>query len=203
MQSVNGTEQGWDDLYDFLDPTRDQKKGHDRNVAAGKRWTVVRTKLVYFFAGRGCCDAEALADLTMTRAAAKISDYADTWEGDRTRYFYGFAKNVFKESVKPEPSSLPMPEPEPSHLKETRYNCLTACMNKLTPRARRLALCYYREEKAEKIECRKRLADEIGKSLNGLRIEMHRIRKTLRRCVFECTKTAPEATDTVSVFVGE
>ena len=203
MQSVNGSAQIWDDLYDFLDPTRAQKKGHDRDVEAGNRWKVVRTKLVYFFAGRGCCDAESLADLTMTRAAAKVSEYADTWEGDRTRYFYGFAKNVFKESVRPEPSSLPMPEAEPTHLKEVRHNCLTECMGRLTPMARRRAICYYREDKAEKIECRKRLAGEVGKSLNGLRIEMHKIRKTLRRCVFQCMETEPEGTSPFGFSLGD
>ncbi|MCK7472214.1 MAG: hypothetical protein MZU95_16720 [Desulfomicrobium escambiense] len=69
------------------------------------------------------------------------------------------------------------------------HRCLELCLAKLNHRARRLILGYYREERAAKIECHRQLADEFGKSVNALRIEVHRIRHTLRQCVLGCTAT--------------
>ena len=49
-------------------------------------------------------------------------------------------------------------------------------------------MSYYSEEKAAKIERHRRLAEEFGKSVNALRIEVHRIRKVLRLCVSGCVQ---------------
>ncbi len=54
------------------------------------------------------------------------------------------------------------------------------------PRSRDLVLQYYREEKREKIEHRKRLASRLGIGLNALRIRACRIRETLYQCVQTC-----------------
>jgi DNA-directed RNA polymerase specialized sigma24 family protein len=69
---------------------------------------------------------------------------------------------------------------------ETVHRCLDQCMTRLTQRARRLILSYYSAEKAAKTESHRRLADEFGKSVNALRIEVHRIRNVLRACLLGC-----------------
>lgn len=49
-----------------------------------------------------------------------------------------------------------------------------------------MILNYYAADKASKIAGHRELAAQFGKSLNALRIEVHRVRNTLRRCVFDC-----------------
>ena len=123
---------------------------------------------------------------------------------DRIGYFYGVARNVLhewrrdsarestkREELRRELARLPISDLQAWNRKEAAHRCLELCMTKLSHRARRLILSYYREERAAKIECHRRLADEFGKSLNALRIEVHRIRNTLRQCVVGCVQ--PEA----------
>jgi DNA-directed RNA polymerase specialized sigma24 family protein len=75
--------------------------------------------------------------------------------------------------------------------KEAVQRCLDQCMGELSHRSRRLVLSYYGEEGAARIEAHRRLAAELGKSANALRIEVHRLRAVLRRCVVGCVH--PEA----------
>ncbi|MCK7472213.1 MAG: CHAT domain-containing protein [Desulfomicrobium escambiense] len=55
------TEASWDALLDFLDPDRAARRGPDRDREAELKYLEVVRKLVFFFAGRGCADAEDLA----------------------------------------------------------------------------------------------------------------------------------------------
>src|SRR4030095_16393080 len=82
-----------------------------------------------------------------------------------------------RESVRQDPTLLPIAR---THSEEVLYRCLERCMSSLTHRARALLLDYYAEERAAKIESHRNLADQFGKSVNALRIEVHRIRKILR-----------------------
>ena len=54
-------------------------------------------KLVCFFAGRGCRDAEDLAVECVLRVAAKCGDVDASAYEDRAGYFYGVARNVLHE----------------------------------------------------------------------------------------------------------
>ncbi len=67
-------------------------------------------------------------------------------------------------------------------------------MARLTRGARRLILSYYDADKGTKITRHRELAEQFGKSLNALRIEVHRIRTTLRRCVLECANSEAAGT---------
>jgi len=194
------TERSWADLLDFLDPSRRGKQGPDRDQEAEAKCLEIVRKLVCFFSGRGCGEAEDLAMETILRVAAKCGDVDGSHHDDRTGYFYGVGRNILhewrrdsrRESTKGEAlrielTRLPIPDPRSWSDTEALHRCLDLCMTKLTRRSRRLILSYYGEEKTAKIESRRRLADELGESVNALRIEVHRIRKTLRQCVFECT----------------
>jgi RNA polymerase sigma factor (sigma-70 family) len=193
------TAASWDALFDFLDPARSGKHGRDRDAAAEGRFLEVTRKLVYFFAGRGCRDAEDLAAETMLRVAGKCAELSGASFADRMMYFYGVARNVLHESLRQartesthwksaakDPTLLPASEAQHRGNEEDEHQCLERCMARLTRGARRLILNYYGADKAATIARHRELAGQFGKSLNALRIEVHRIRTTLRRCVFEC-----------------
>lgn len=197
-------EKSWEDLLDFLDPGRPGKRGADRDTEAEARYLEIVRKLVCFFAGRGCRDAEDLAVECVLRVAGKCSDLDASAYGDRARYFYGVARNVLhewwrdelrdstkRESLRRELARLGVPDRQSWARKEAVHRCLDQCMGELSHRARQLILSYYGEEGGAKIESHRRLAGEFGKSVNALRIEVHRIRAVLRQCVVGCVQ--PEA----------
>jgi RNA polymerase sigma factor (sigma-70 family) len=201
--------QSWDDLFDFLDPSRPGKKGNDRDHEAEARCLEIRRKLVCFFAARRCPDAEDLATDTILRVAAKCRAVDSSAFADRIGYFYAVAHNVLheshrhsqrqsteRESVTHELERLRISRLESCNQKEALHTCLEQCVKKLPGRARRLIVQYYREEKTAKIESHRALAGEFGKSVNALRIEVHRIRKTLHHCVLGCMRLDPAGADT-------
>jgi len=188
----------WEALYDFLDPGRHEKPDAERNVVAEARCVEIRRKLASFFAARGCAEAEDLAVDTLLRVAGKCGDVDGSGFADRTGYFYGVARNVLhewqrhasadaagRESFRSELLRLPLPDSRSWAEKEAVHRYLGLCLSKLTERARSLILSYYAEDRAAKIEHHRALAEEFGKSPNSLRIEVHRIRKALRECLFE------------------
>ena len=195
------TEESWDALYDFLDPSRSAKIGPDRNREAEAKCLEVTRKLAVFFASRGCGEADDLAAETILRVAAKAAEVSRSIGEDPLGYFFGVARNVHlewlrdarRETVKRE-SAFRDPTVHPSHQtnawrnEEVVHRCLDRCMGTLTGTARRLLVSYYSYEKAAKIERHRRLAAEFGKSVNALRIEVHRLRKVLRQCVSGCVQ---------------
>lgn len=193
------TEESWDRLFDFLDPTRRAKEGPNRDKDAEAKFQVIVRKLVTFFASRECGEAEDLAMETILRVATKCHELAAVNPADRMGYFFGVARNVLhewqrdaqrelksRESMGKDPTSLATSNPEEWASDETADRCLEQCLTQLTGRARRLIISYYEVEKAARIARHQRLADEFGKSVNALRIEVHRIRKLLRECVVAC-----------------
>jgi RNA polymerase sigma factor (sigma-70 family) len=191
------TEEAWDGLLDFLDPGRRQKTGPDRDRDAEARCREITRKLVCFFAGRGCRDAEDLASDTVMRVASKCGEIDTSHHDDPTGYFYGVARNVFHEwaraaqrestrrdALKRDPTFWSVPGPH-STAGEAAHLRLQRCLARLTQRARRLILSYYSGERSARIDVHQKLAAEFGKSANALRIEVHRVRKALRRCMFE------------------
>jgi len=192
------TAESWDALFDFLDPSRPKRRGRDRDAEAEGRFLEITRKLVYFFAGRGCRDSEDLAAETMLRVAGKCAALAGAGFSDPIAYVYGVARNVLHEwlrearteltsrgSALKDPTLLSASDTE-HRRNEEEHQCLETCMARLATGARRLILNYYGADKAAKITCHRELAEQFGKSLNALRIEVHRIRNTLRRCVLEC-----------------
>lgn len=199
--------ESWENLFDFLDPARPGKRGPGRNAEAEARFAEITRKLVYFFASRSCRDAEDLATETTLRVAAKCTELSGLGFADRIGYFYGVARNVLhewqrdakrewtvREAAGQDPTLVPAPGTEHRANEEKEHQCLEQCMGRLTRGARRLILEYYGSDKAAKIVSHRELAKTFGKSLNALRIEVHRIRNTLRQCVVDCVH--PEAAGT-------
>jgi RNA polymerase sigma factor (sigma-70 family) len=173
----------FDELLSWLHPDRDQ---------AGRKYEDIRRRLIRIFIHRGCTTAEDLADETIVRVTRKVREVRAAYNpgDDPALYFYGVARNVYREYLKrrPEPPAAPPPPPADDDDDDVtpHYDCLEKCLKRLTPRNRELILEYYQTEEGPKIESRKKLADRFGLALNALRIRTHRIRAELKKCVQEC-----------------
>jgi DNA-directed RNA polymerase specialized sigma24 family protein len=179
------TQEQFDRLLGWLDA--------DRN-AAGLQYKKIHLRLIKIFACRGCYEAEQLADETIDRVAAKMDWLITNYIGDPVLYFYGVAQKVHLEYLrkKPLPKLPPPPAPnvEPDEA-EREFNCLDQCLEQLPTKSRDLVAGYYQGEKKVKINNRKNLAEELGITLDALRIRAHRIRRQLQQCVFQCVELSP------------
>jgi RNA polymerase sigma factor (sigma-70 family) len=170
-------QESFDELLTWLSPNREQ---------AGQKYEDIRQGLIRVFICRGCSIPEELADESINRVAKKLKDIKDEYEGDRARYFYGVAKNVFFEYLKTRRTPDPPPLPDPPDQMDREYECLEQCVEQLPPENRVLVIGYYQQEKCPKIVQRRQLAEQFGIALNALRIRAHRIRATLRKCMDNC-----------------
>jgi DNA-directed RNA polymerase specialized sigma24 family protein len=180
MRHRTVTQTDFDALLKWLDTDRDR---------AASRYEEIRSALINVFRWRGSLEAEELADETINRVTAKISELAGSYSGNPVLYFYGVAKNVYRESLRAQP--VPVFEPKARDSEEVEdisdvYSCLESCMNKLPPETRAMIISYYEGTGRQKILYRKHLAREMGIDLNALRIRMHRIRARLQECVHKC-----------------
>lgn len=175
------TQEGFDRLLSWLDEDRDQ---------AGKKYEIIRQRLIKIFTCRGCGEAEDLADETIIRVTAKISEVAPHYEGDPILYFFGVARKVHREYLRTQNKRV-TPVVVNVTNDEHLYECLDQCMDRVPEKTRQLVLRYYENEKQAKIDDRKTLADELGIGVNALRIRAHRIRLLLRECVKNCMEQLP------------
>jgi DNA-directed RNA polymerase specialized sigma24 family protein len=198
----------WDDLFNFLDPARPGKTGPDRDALAEAKCIEVKRKLACFFSSRGCPDADDLAVDTLLRVAGKCRQVDSRGYADCAGYFYGVARNVLHEwrrrvsadvegraSLRAEIERLPAPGARAWVETEIVHRCLAQCLSALGEHARRLVLSYYSESGAAKIQHHRALAGETGKSVNSLRIEVHRLRKAVRECLYERLRNVLPAPD--------
>jgi hypothetical protein len=59
-------------------------------------------------------------------------------------------------------------------------------LGQLSRQERDLALEFYKQEKAEKIENKKRMAEAMGITIGTLRVRAYRVRKRLEDCITNC-----------------
>lgn len=159
-------------LLKWLDPDREK---------AGEQYEAIRHRLVTFFYGRGCLEADELSDRTITVVADKVPQLIDHYKGKSVYYFIGVARKIYQEHLRSE-RRTPRPPPPPARWTEHDYRCLERCLQKLAPHARRM----FEENYVGQESDRENLAMQFGISLNALRIRVHRIRKTLNACVRGC-----------------
>ncbi|HZM87781.1 MAG TPA: hypothetical protein VFF31_14765 [Blastocatellia bacterium] len=176
------TPEDFERFLTWLDPDREQ---------AIATYQIIRLRLIRYFEYKRCgVDSEELADETINRVTRKVPEIADTYVGERWPYFLRFASYVLLEWLnrrKTVPISFdPEQPPSSDDDKELQDRCLQRCLKHLSDNDRDLILRYYTGEKHEKIEERKKLADERGIAPNALRIRSHRIRTQLRECVEKC-----------------
>lgn len=167
------------------------------NASAARKYEEVRQKLILLFRLRGCPDADQLADETIDRTARAVLKPGFTYAGDPVAYFRGVGRNIYFEWLRRERAfcteSISDEHPElPAHIdpaaenEEVKANCLERCLELLPATKKQLLLRYYRGDKGAKIDGRQQLAEEEGIGLNSLRIQLFRLRNTVRQCVESC-----------------
>jgi len=176
------SQEAFDALLDWLDPDREQ---------AGIKYEQIRLRLIKIFTGRGCVDAEDLADETINRVTTRIQTIEKDFSGDRARYFFGVANKLYMEYLRRKlPQFPPLPGSDSARI-ELEYSCLERCIKRLSEENRELLLQYYGVEGRPKVEHRKALADRLGIGPNALRIRAFRIRLGLQDCVEKCVGRSP------------
>lgn len=173
------TQEAFDRLLIWLDADRER---------AGAKYEAVRARLIRIFMSRGCAHPEELADETINRVSAKVSELVGRYEGDPASFFFGVANNVHLEYRRAS-GRVYAPPPRADYdaeSAEARFSCLDECLDALPADARLLVLEYYREEGQSKIDHRRALAARLRVGMNALRIRVFRIRADLERCVGRC-----------------
>ena len=168
----------------------------DREVAAAM-YVQLRHDLAKIFTFRGCADPEGLTDEVFDRVAKKVEEVRPTYVGDPRLYFRAVANNLVKEDLKrariqvslqepelPEPTVSGSEEDDAEDIEE----CLRSCLQKLSAENRKLIVDYYAKEKQAKIDHRSELAQQLGISVETLRVKVYRLRVSLQGCIERCLK---------------
>jgi DNA-directed RNA polymerase specialized sigma24 family protein len=169
--------------------------GEDEDSGA-RKYEEIRQKLILLFRFRGCHIPEELADETIDRTARAVLKPDFHYQGDPMAYFRGVARNVYLEWLRKERRLPSEPISETncelpaagggSATGELMHDCLERCLNALPAAKKSLLIRYYGSEKRGKIDGRQLLAEESGIGLNALRIQVFRLRTSLRSCVEKC-----------------
>lgn len=168
--------ESFESLLGWLAPDRDK---------AGEKYEAIRHRLIVFFTGRGCLEADRLADETIDRVILKLPQLISGYEGDPVYYFCGVARKVYQEHLRSEPRPTKLP-PLPVSWSEQEFQCLEECMEKTLPHHRRMFEEYYCDGESGMTESRQILAEQLGITMNALRIRVHRVRDALKECVRGC-----------------
>jgi DNA-directed RNA polymerase specialized sigma24 family protein len=173
--------------------------GTDRETGAQK-YESIRRRLIYLFTCRGCYVPDELADETIDRVARAVGKLSFEYKGDPALYFYGVARNIHLEWIRRQRRLPTDPIDGSEALSRTNYqsdldqerlsDCLEKCLAMLPNGKRQLLLRYYSLEKKGKIEDRKLLAAEAGLGLNAFRIQVFRLRQSVRSCIDSCMSSA-------------
>jgi RNA polymerase sigma factor (sigma-70 family) len=173
---------------------------HADRELAGEKYEAIRRGLIKVFIWNRCFEAEELADVTINRVMRKLPEIAQTYVGDPSLYFYGVAKKLILEHHRRSPVWQSLPEElrsnqEPIEVndKELVHDCLDRCLSELRPQNRDLILQYYQRSRQKRTGARKELANQLGISVNALRVRMYSIRATLGACIEKCIKSKTSA----------
>jgi RNA polymerase sigma factor (sigma-70 family) len=162
---------------------------------AGEKYEGTRRMLIKFFDWRGGFPTDELADETLNRVTRKIDEGGEI--RDFLNYCYGVARLVFLESLRrPDRNREPLEDLEPvlaasaekSGDGDQQYECFEGCLEGLPTESREVIMEYYQDEKRDKIDHRKELAERLGIPLNALRSRAQRVRDRLEKCVSQCVE---------------
>jgi hypothetical protein len=168
------TQEDFEKLLRWLDPDRDK---------AGEKYQKIRLRLTRIFVCRGCYEAEDLADESINVVASKSDWLIENYEGDPALYFYAVAKKIHQGYIKKKTPPTPPPPDRESPEVEQVCDYLDECLEELPSLERNLMLRYHEGDKQEKIQNRKKLAEELKVSRNALRIKVCHLHSRLKECV--------------------
>lgn len=176
-------QENFEKMLDWLDLDRE---------LAGIKYEAIRSRLRKFFTLRGYHTADELADITIDIIVEKIDSVVDVYIGDPALYFYSVGKYVLLTYKVPtlvelHPQIVAQNKGEDDFTKQN-HECLENCLRKLREADRKLVIAYYQESKGAKIKSRKSLADRQGIPTDQLRVNVHRIKSILKKCVRRCVK---------------
>ena len=177
--------ESFDEILAWLNP--------DREIAANI-YVQLRRDLEKVFLWNRCSDPEGMTDEVMDRVAKKVHQLRESFEGDPRLFFYGVARNLIKENPRRTKTEVALPDAElPSQptteieeAVDMREECLNTCLQRLSKEKRELILAYYANEKRAKIDHRTELAQQLGTSIETLRVRAYRIRNALEDCIERC-----------------
>ena len=168
----------------------------------GQKYLQMRQRLVAYFDRKNCLTPNELADETLNRVARRLEEDGITESDTPAKYCYIVARFVFMESlratkkndalledVRRQPHGNYVSGFEADDTKDTKekvLNCLEQCTDRLEPLNGELITRYYTGNERVKIENRRRLAQDLGISVNALSIRACRIRDKLEACVRQC-----------------
>jgi DNA-directed RNA polymerase specialized sigma24 family protein len=139
------TQEKFDLLLSWLDRNRE---------TAGQKYEKIRQRLIRILIGRGCFEAEQLADETFDRVTRKLPELAGNYTGEPSLYFYGVADKIYLEWLRQQKKikqlRLPQNDARDKTALEIEYECLETCLEKLSAEQHRLIVGYYKEEKPRK-----------------------------------------------------
>ncbi|MEO6393068.1 MAG: hypothetical protein ABIP75_14565 [Pyrinomonadaceae bacterium] len=167
--------------------------------AAGERYEDLRRTLTRFFEWRSAPFPEEETDETLDRIARKLS------EGVQIKhlgaYAHEVARLVYLEAIKRvkrnpleqldeiERTAIAPPDTIDEAIeKEVRLACLDQCLSALPDENRDLITEYYRDQKRDRIDHRKTLAERLGLRRDALANRAQRIRDKLEQCVSRCVR---------------
>lgn len=162
--------------------------GPDREQA-GVAHEELRIRLVKFFGWEGCLHPEDWAEEVLARVARKLESGEPIQ--NVTAYSVGVARLALKEALREQQRLRPL-EGEftaaPMEIPDTRLaDCLSRCLQELSPEGRTLILDYYQGDAAQRIRQRQTMAAALGISLNSLRNRALRLRERLEKCLMNCS----------------
>jgi DNA-directed RNA polymerase specialized sigma24 family protein len=172
------TREKFADFLEWLNPDPD---------LAGEEYERLRFRLCTFFSQRGSNRADELADETINRVILKASEEQIE---NKIGYFYGVAKNVFRESLRKERTHVDIDDvtiaakaPEEQSFSG---ECLDKCLAKLPAESRDLLLDYFSEAKQAKIDLHRRISAKLDMTQTALRMRVMRTKQKLKICVQDC-----------------
>jgi RNA polymerase sigma factor (sigma-70 family) len=159
----------------------------DRETA-GQKYEVIRAGLIRIFVSKGISDAESLADETINRVATRLQEIVDNYSGDPTAYFQGVARKMILEAGRRrEIATGTLPERPSSPCEASdEYECLLRCLKFLPSDKRDLILDYHAYRGRDKIINHRAMAEELRISERTLRVQAHRARISLEKCIVAC-----------------
>jgi DNA-directed RNA polymerase specialized sigma24 family protein len=152
---------------------------------AGREYENIRLKLLTFFRCHGCWDAEVLVDETIDRVIRRNGEIEIR---ELMAFILGVARRVASECHHKAYREVPLEEvAEPSQgdvdeeadeiAAAVRLECLEECIKRLEPKDQELISEYYMGAKTQKIENKKKLAQQFGITTAALRVRAFRVRE--------------------------
>jgi DNA-directed RNA polymerase specialized sigma24 family protein len=179
-------------------------------LIAAEKYETLRLKITKILCWKGCPESrsDALADEALDRISEKLVKgedvrNVDSYAAGIVRFVYlEYSRRNFVDAVGDHLPEVSVDTgPTSFDEEDTRMTCLRACLFEVAPEEddRRLIVRYYdAEPSAKNKNNRKALAEELGLSVNALKVRACRLRAKLERCINECagdvTKTGPHDT---------